>query len=111
VTRVTTVLAIARADFLERIRGQSFLLTLGFALYLGYLATVGKLMLRVGHMRGILNSAWVGGLLSLVASAFISLAGFYFVKNTIQRDRDTRVGHSRGHSDLEIHLRSWENGK
>ena len=91
-TRVTTVLAIARADFLERIRRQSFLLTLGFALYLGYLATVGKLMLRVGHMRGIFNSAWVGGLLSLVASAFISLVGFYFVKNTIQRDRDTRVG-------------------
>lgn len=91
-TGATTVLAIARADFLERIRRQSFLLTLGFALYLGYLATVGKLMLRVGHMRGIFNSAWVGGLLSLVASAFISLAGFYFVKNTIQRDRDTRVG-------------------
>ncbi len=88
----TAVSAIARADFLERVRGYSFLFTLGFALYLGYLATAGKLMLRLGHMRGIFNSAWTGGLLSLVASSFISLAGFYFVKNTIQRDRDTRVG-------------------
>src|SRR5260370_28809925 len=49
-------------------------------------------MLRVGNMQGIFNSAWIGGLLSLVASAFISLAGFYFVKNTIERDRRTGVG-------------------
>ena len=91
-TQPVVVMAIARADFLERIRRYSFLFTLGFALYLGYLATSGKLMLQVGHMRGIFNSAWVGGLLALVATAFISLAGFYFVKNTIQRDRDTRVG-------------------
>ena len=84
--------AIARADFLERVRRYSFLFTLGFALYLGYLTISGNLVLQVGHVRGIFNSAWVGALLSLVASAFISLAGFYFVKNTIQRDRETRVG-------------------
>lgn len=86
------VLAIARADFLERVRRYSFLFTLAFALYLGYLATAGNLVLQVGNMRGIFNSAWIGALLSLVASAFISLAGFYFVKNSIQRDRETRVG-------------------
>jgi hypothetical protein len=86
------ILAIARADFLERVRRYSFLFTLGFALYLGYLTISGNLVLQVGHVRGIFNSAWVGALLSIVASAFISLAGFYFVKNTIQRDRETRVG-------------------
>jgi hypothetical protein len=85
-------LAIARADFLERVRRYSFLFTLGFAVYLGYLAISGNLVLQVGHARGVFNSAWVGALLSVVASAFISLAGFYFVKNTIQRDRETRVG-------------------
>jgi hypothetical protein len=85
-------LAIAGADFRERVRRYSFLFTLGFALYLGYLASTGNLVLELGHARGIYNSAWVGALLSLVASAFISLAGFYFVKNTIQRDRETRVG-------------------
>jgi hypothetical protein len=90
--KAIAVWAIARADFLERVRRYSFLLTLAFALYLGYLATTGKLMLRIGNMRGIFNSAWIGGLLSLVASAFISLAGFYFVKNTIERDRETGVG-------------------
>jgi hypothetical protein len=90
--RVAVIWAIARADLLERVRRYSFLFTLGFALYLGYLTISGNLVLQVGHVRGIFNSAWVGALLSLVASAFISLAGFYFVKNTIQRDRETRVG-------------------
>ena len=91
-SRVPVILAIARADFLERVRRYSFLFTVGFALYLGYLTIAGNLVLQVGHVRGIFNSAWVGALLSIVASAFISLAGFYFVKNTIQRDRETRVG-------------------
>jgi len=90
--RPTIVLAIARADFLERVRRYSFLFTLAFALYLGYLATAGNLVLQVGNMRGIFNSAWVGALLAMVVGSFISLAGFYFVKNTIERDRHTRVG-------------------
>lgn len=89
---MSAVVAIARADFLERVRRYSFLFTLGFALYLGYLATAGNLVLQVGNMRGIFNSAWVGALLALVGTDFISLAGFYFVKNTIERDRETRVG-------------------
>lgn len=91
-SETSAVLAIARADFLERVRRYSFLFTLGFALYLGYLATAGNLVLQVGKMRGIFNSAWVGALLALVGTDFISLAGFYFVKNTIERDRETRVG-------------------
>jgi ABC-type transport system involved in multi-copper enzyme maturation permease subunit len=86
------VLAAASADFLERVRRYSFLFTLGLAVYFGYMATVGRLTLRVGDSRGIYNSAWVGGLLAVVGSTFISLAGFYFVKNTLQRDRETRVG-------------------
>ena len=88
----SVVLAAARADFLERVRRYSFLFTLGLALYFGYMATVGKLTLRVGDSRGVYNSAWIGGLLAVVGSTFITLAGFYFVKNSLQRDTETRVG-------------------
>jgi hypothetical protein len=84
--------SIARADFLERVRRYSFLVTLLLAVYFGYLAATGKILLQVGHMRGVYNSAWIGALMSLVASTFLSLAGFYVVKNTIERDRATRVG-------------------
>ncbi len=83
---------LGKADFLERVRRYSFLLTLGISVYFGYLAATGQLMLRMGNLRGIYNSAWIGALMSLVATCFLSLAGFYIVKNTVQRDRDSRVG-------------------
>jgi hypothetical protein len=83
---------LARADFLERVRRYSFVLTMGISIYLGYAATTGQLEMRVGDSRGVFNSAWIGGLMALVCSTFLSLAGFYVVKNTIERDRLTRVG-------------------
>ncbi len=83
---------LVKADFLERVRRYSFLLTLAFAVYLGYAAYTGKIMLRLDEYRGIYNSAWLGGLMGIVASCFLSLVGFYVVKNSIQRDQQTRVG-------------------
>jgi len=83
---------MVRADFLERVRRYSFLLTLGFSLYLGYGVYAGQINLRVNEYRGIENSAWLGTVIALVASMFLTLVGFYIVKNSIQRDRQTRVG-------------------
>jgi hypothetical protein len=83
---------LVRADFLERVRRRSFLLILGFAAWLGYLAAVGRIMLNLGEYRGVYNSAWIGALMALVTTSFLSLAGFYMVKNTIDRDEQTRVG-------------------
>jgi len=90
--RIRILYHLARADFLERVRRYSFVLTMGISIYLGYAAATGQLEMRVGDSRGIFNSAWIGGLMALVCSTFLSLAGFYVVKNTIERDRLTRVG-------------------
>ena len=83
---------MVRADFLERVRRYSFLLTLAFAVYLGYAAYSGHVVLRLDDYRGILNSAWLGSLMALVGGTFLSLVGFYVVKNSILRDQETRVG-------------------
>ena len=83
---------MVRADFLERVRRYSFLLTLGFSVYLGYAVFAGQISLRASNYRGINNSAWLGTVMGLVATIFLTLTGFYFVKNSIQRDRQTRVG-------------------
>ena len=83
---------LVKADFLQRVRSYSFLLTLAFAVYLGYAAYSGKIMLRLDDYRGIYNSAWLGGLMGIVASCFLSLVGFYVVKNSVYRDEKTRVG-------------------
>ena len=83
---------LARADFLERVRRYSFLLTLVFAMYLGYATATGRITLRLGDYRGVYTSAWIGVLVSVVTTCFVSLVGFYIVKNSIDRDRQTRVG-------------------
>ncbi|HSS52877.1 MAG TPA: ABC transporter permease, partial [Thermoanaerobaculia bacterium] len=83
---------LMRADFLERVRRYSFLVTLGLAVWLGWAVSTGKLKLWISDTRGLYNSAWVGLLMALVVNSFVSLAGFYVVKNTLERDRRTGVG-------------------
>lgn len=84
---------MVRADFLERVRRYSFLVTLAAALYLAYAVATEKLWIVVGNgYRGVYNSAWIGMLMTICCTTFLSLVGFYVVKNSIQRDSDTRVG-------------------
>ncbi|MEP0807192.1 MAG: hypothetical protein HRF47_17050 [Chloroflexota bacterium] len=84
---------LARADFLERVRRYSFLITLGLTLFLGYAIASGQLTLVVGQQyRGTLNSAWVGGLMAAMVNFFLGLFGFYLVKGSVSRDYETGVG-------------------
>ncbi len=87
-----TIFAIARADFLERVRRYSFLVTVFFALCLGYWTATGRISLQLDEFRGVYTSAWIGSLVALVATCFVSLVGFYIVKNSVDRDRSTGVG-------------------
>jgi hypothetical protein len=91
-SRSRVLFHMVRADFLERIRRYSFLLTLGFSVYLGYAMYSGQINMQLGSYHGVANSAWLGSVVSLVSTIFLSLVGFYVVKNTVQRDRKTRVG-------------------
>lgn len=86
------IYAIGRADFLERVRRHSFLVTLLFAVYLGYAAATGQISLRLGEYRSVYTSAWIGVMMSLITTTFLSLVGFYIVKNAVDRDRQTGVG-------------------
>jgi hypothetical protein len=83
---------MVRADMLERVRRYSFLVTMLAAVYLGYLVYAGNITLTLDEYRGVLNSAWIGTMVALSSAFFIPLVGFYIVKNSISRDRTTRVG-------------------
>ncbi len=84
---------MVRADFLERVRRYSFVVTLAAALWLAYGVAAEKVWIVVGDgYRGVYNSAWIGMLMTICCSTFLSLVGFYIVKNSVQRDTDTRVG-------------------
>jgi hypothetical protein len=49
-------------------------------------------MIQLGGHRGVYTSAWVGALVALVTTCWVSLVGFYIVKGAIDRDRQTGVG-------------------
>ena len=83
---------LARADFLERVRRYSFLVMLGAVLFLGYQAAVGNVSVQLGDYRGEFNSAWVGSMMAIIASFFLGWFGFYLVKGSVARDRETGVG-------------------
>ncbi len=94
---------LVRADFLERVRRYSFLITLGSTILAGCLFVpsgdadyaAGALLYDVEGaycFRGVYNSAWVGGNVAVTSTLFLSLFGFYLVKNCVERDRRTGVG-------------------
>jgi hypothetical protein len=87
-----SIYAVARADFLERVRRYSFLVTLFFAVCLGYATAKGKISLQLDEYRGVYTSAWIGTLVALVTACFVSIIGFYVVKDSVERDRSTGVG-------------------
>ena len=89
---VHVVYHLARADFLERVRRYSFLIMLGLVVFLGYQTAIGNMALELGLYRGEFNSAWVGAMMSLIATFFIGWFGFYLVKGSVARDRETGVG-------------------
>jgi len=89
---LSVIYHLARADFYERTRRYSFLVVLGLVIFLGYQVGIGNMGIKLGQYRGEFNSAWVGSMMSLIASVFLGWFGFYVINNSIARDRETRVG-------------------
>mgnify|MGYP001216232948 CR=1 FL=1 len=87
---------LARADFLERVRRHGFLVVIGFSVYAGYAFLPPNpsnyATLKLDDYRGVYNSAWVGTAVAMLSAVFISMIGFFIVKNALERDRQTRVG-------------------
>ncbi|MBN1213053.1 MAG: hypothetical protein JXA92_10780, partial [candidate division Zixibacteria bacterium] len=80
------------ADFRERTRRYSFLVTLMAIMFFGYLVITDQYTIRFGVYRGEINSAWTGTLMAVASTILLSIVGFYLVKNSIKRDRLTNVG-------------------
>lgn len=87
---------LVRADFLERARRYGTLIVIGLTIYFTYLylppLDASYLTFSMGGYRGIYNSAWVAGIVTVFCVVFMSFVGFYLVKNAVERDRLTGVG-------------------
>jgi len=84
--------ALALADFRERVRRRSFLAALAATAFLGLQAIQGRIAVALGDFQGSPSSAWSGSVMTLVATTFLALIGFYLVKNAVERDAQTGVG-------------------
>ena len=87
---------IMRADFFERARRYSFLITIGLTIYIAYVylppSYSGYLCFSLGDIRGVYNSAWIGTMTTLLMGEFFLLFSFYLLKGSVERDRLTGVG-------------------
>jgi hypothetical protein len=84
---------MARADFFERSRRYNFLIMSGLVAWLGYISASQQLILRVPpDYVGIINSHWIGALMTMTVSLVLGWFGFYLVKGSVSRDYETGVG-------------------
>jgi hypothetical protein len=95
-SRLHCTVAIARADFVMRLRSPRFWIVLGvliLATWCFFPAPGGPFTTAAvnGIYRAYYTSAWVGMLIGLLDALLLSLAGFYVIRGTLVRDIDTRV--------------------
>jgi hypothetical protein len=94
--KLNVIYHLARADFLERTRRYSFLVTLVLIVFMAYSYVPSRdaayITLSVDGARGLYNSAWIGSLVAILTGLTLPLVGFYLVKNAVERDTETRVG-------------------
>jgi ABC-type transport system involved in multi-copper enzyme maturation permease subunit len=87
---------VAKADFLERVRGYRFLVVLGLAIAAAFFFVQSDdaswVPIDLGGYRGIYDSAWIGAMVGLMSSLYLALFAFYAIKGSISRDVDTGVG-------------------
>ena len=88
--------SIVKADYLQRFRSYSFVITLLVSVIIAYKFVPSPddnyTTVRIGNFTGLSNSAWIGHSTAILASIFLWLIGFYIINNGIRRDRETGVG-------------------
>lgn len=87
---------LIKADYLQRTRSYSFLITLAITVYAAYSFippdTAAYTTLNVPGYSGAYNSAWVGFVSATMTTVMLSLYGFLLVNSGIKKDLDTEVG-------------------
>lgn len=87
---------IIKADYLQRTRSYSFLITLAVTVFMAYLFvpphTASYTTLSALGYKGVYNSAWVGYVSGIMTSFMLSFYGFLLVNSGIKKDIETEVG-------------------
>ncbi|MFX0064232.1 MAG: hypothetical protein ACFFC7_18830 [Candidatus Hermodarchaeota archaeon] len=96
-----TLFETIRAGFLNRVKTYRFIIPLVLTIIFCYMllpsseALYGTFVLQDSfgiHYRGVYNSAWIGTMMAVLTSFWLSLFSFYIINDAITRDRETKVG-------------------
>ncbi len=90
------IYSIIKADYLQRTRSYSFLITLAATFYVAYLfvpaSSAPYTTLSITGYKAANTSAWVGGVSAMLTTVVLSLYGFMLVNSGIKKDIDTGIG-------------------
>lgn len=103
---------IGISDFLDRIRSKSMFIITLLMMYISYLffpqnnsSFYYTLNYHFGgyFYRGIYNSTWMGWVATIAFISVITLIGFYFVRNSLKRERELMIGEITA----SVGVKSW----
>ncbi|MBB2148649.1 hypothetical protein [Pedobacter gandavensis] len=87
---------IIKADYLQRTRSYSFLITLAITIFMAYsfipAQDASYTTLSANGYKGAYNSAWVGYVSGIMTTIMLSYFGFLLINSGIKKDIDTEVG-------------------
>ncbi|RZM16224.1 MAG: hypothetical protein EOO88_42980, partial [Pedobacter sp.] len=87
---------IIKADYLQRTRSYSFLITLVVTVFMAYSFvppdSANYTTLSAMGYKGVNNSAWVGYVSAIMTTIMLSFYGFLLVNSGIKKDIDSEVG-------------------
>lgn len=87
---------IIKADYLQRTRSYSFLITLAVTVFMAYsfipAHNAGYTTLSAAGYKGVYNSAWVGYVSGIMTTIMLSYFGFMLINSGIKKDIETEVG-------------------
>jgi hypothetical protein len=93
---VRYIYSIIKADYKQRTRSYSFLITLAITVYGAYSfvppPTASYTTLSMVGYKGVFNAAWVGYVSAMMTTIMLSLYGFFLINSGIKKDIDTEVG-------------------
>ncbi|TFH65376.1 MAG: hypothetical protein E4G91_02730 [Candidatus Zixiibacteriota bacterium] len=90
--RLRILFELSIADFRERTRRYSFLVTMIGVMFFGYLVITGQYTIEFGEYKSVYNAAWAGSLMAVCSTIMMAIIGFYLIRGSIKRDRVTEVG-------------------
>lgn len=99
--RLYQIYYIGKSDFLDRIRSKSIFIIALIMMYVSYLffpQNNSSFYYTLNYnfegffYRGIYNSVWMGWVATIAFISVVTLIGFYFVRNSIKRERELLIG-------------------